>query len=96
MSKLTLPRLILTLGEPAGIGPDIALKSAGYELQAQLVVIGDPDLLEHRARRLGTAIELIEFVPDSEPNAAHAGALLIYPPGAGAAGRTRQAGSGEC
>ena len=67
MGKLTLPRLILTLGEPAGIGPDIALKSAGYELQAQLVAIGDPDLLDDRARRLGTAIELTEFVPGATP-----------------------------
>ena len=77
MSKLTLPRLILTLGEPAGIGPDIALKSAGYELQAQLVVIGDPDLLEDRAQRLGTAIELTEYVPGSEPKP-HTPGQLCY------------------
>ena len=77
MGKLTLPRLILTLGEPAGIGPDIALKSAAYELQAQLVVIGDPDLLEDRAQRLGTAIELTEYVPGSEPKP-HTPGQLCY------------------
>ena len=62
-----LPRLIVTLGEPAGIGPDIVLKSARHELQAQVVVIGDPDLLEDRARRLGTPIELTEYVPGAAP-----------------------------
>ena len=67
MSKLTLPRLIVTLGEPAGIGPDIVLKSARQPLQAQVVVIGDPGLLEDRARRLGTAIELTEFIPGAAP-----------------------------
>ena len=67
MSKLTLPRLIVTLGEPAGIGPDIVLKSARQPLPAQVVVIGDPDLLEDRAARLGTAVELAEYVPGSEP-----------------------------
>ena len=59
--------MVLTLGEPAGIGPDIVLKSARQPLPAQVVVIGDPDLLEDRARRLGMAIELSEFVPGSEP-----------------------------
>ena len=59
--------MILTLGEPAGIGPDIVLKSARHELQAQVVVIGDPDLLEDRARRLGTPIELTEYVPGTAP-----------------------------
>ena len=62
-----LPRLILTLGEPAGIGPDIVLKSARHELQAQVVVIGDPDLLEDRAQRVGTPIELTEYVPGAAP-----------------------------
>ncbi len=67
MKKSPPPRLILTLGEPAGIGPDIVLKSARHALQAQVVVIGDPDLLEDRARRLGTPIELTEFVPGAAP-----------------------------
>ena len=74
---MVCPRLILTLGEPAGIGPDIALKSAGYELPAQLVVTGDPALLEDRARQLGTAVELTEFVPGTAP-APHTPGHLYY------------------
>ena len=62
---MTCPRLALTPGEPAGIGPDIVLKSARHELEAQVVVIGDPDLLEDRARRIGIPVELTEFDPDA-------------------------------
>lgn len=47
------PRLAVTSGEPAGIGPDICLALAAAELPAQVVVIGDRALLEARARQLG-------------------------------------------
>lgn len=57
------PRLALTLGEPAGIGPDIALGAARRGLLAQLIVIGDPGLLQERARRLGMDVELTEYDP---------------------------------
>ena len=56
-------RIALTLGEPAGIGPDIVLENAWRELSAQIIVIGDPDTLEERAQRLGKRIELVEFNP---------------------------------
>ena len=62
---MNCPRLALTLGEPAGVGPDIVLSSARRETAAQIVVIGDPDVLEQRARRIGTTIELTEFDPDA-------------------------------
>ena len=65
MKQSSLPRLALTLGEPAGIGPDIAIKSARYEHAAQIVVIGDPDLLEDRARQIGVSVELAEYDPDA-------------------------------
>ena len=65
MKKSSLPRLALTPGEPAGIGPDIVLGSAGHEAGAQIVVIGDPDMLEQRARRIGAAVELTEFDPEA-------------------------------
>ena len=62
--------MALTPGEPAGIGPDIVLASARHEVDAQIVVIGDPAALEQRARRIGAAVELAEFDPDA-PAAAH-------------------------
>ena len=62
---MNCPRLALTLGEPAGVGPDIVLCNARRETAAQIVVIGDPDVLEKRARRIGTTVELTEFDPDA-------------------------------
>ena len=50
------PRIAVTSGEPAGIGPDICLALAGTDLPADLVVIGDRGLLEERASRLGQSI----------------------------------------
>ena len=49
-----VPRLALTPGEPAGIGPDliVRLAAAGHSA-AELVAIADPDLLAERAARLG-------------------------------------------
>jgi 4-hydroxythreonine-4-phosphate dehydrogenase len=44
--------LVLTTGEPAGIGPDISLQAA-LAVGGPLVLLGDATLLEARARALG-------------------------------------------
>jgi 4-hydroxythreonine-4-phosphate dehydrogenase len=53
-----VPRIIITPGEPAGIGPDITLRIAEKAWDAELVVVCDPDLLLSRASLLQTPIEL--------------------------------------
>ena len=55
------PRIILTSGEPAGIGPDLMVRLAQLEAPAALTVIADPDLLRDRARRLSLPLELIDI-----------------------------------
>lgn len=45
--------LAITTGEPAGIGPDLAVILAQQNLPCDLVLISDPDLLAERARLLG-------------------------------------------
>jgi len=59
------PRLVVTAGEPAGIGPDLCLMLAAqnHELarSAQIVVAADPELLARRARQLGLAVTLTLF-----------------------------------
>jgi 4-hydroxythreonine-4-phosphate dehydrogenase len=47
------PVIAVTSGEPAGIGPDICLRLAGADLPAHIVVLGDRQLLQQRAERLG-------------------------------------------
>ncbi len=51
----------MTLGEPAGIGPDIAIRLAQSSIHCRLAVIGDPELLETRAAQLGLPITLDEW-----------------------------------
>ena len=53
-----LPRIALTSGEPAGIGPDVCLGVAARQLDCDLVCIGDRELLTERARALGMKIEM--------------------------------------
>ncbi len=45
--------LVISPGEPAGIGPDLALSLRKSDLQANLVLVADPSLLEQRAADLG-------------------------------------------
>ena len=60
--------LALTLGEPAGIGPDITL--AVWERRAELAIpafylVGDPEFLRRRAARLGLHVPLQSVTPDA-------------------------------
>lgn len=59
--------LVLTLGDPAGIGPDIAL-SAWLRRSEQglpaFIVAGDPGALRARARHLGLDVPLVETTPE--------------------------------
>lgn len=50
---MTRPRIAITTGEPAGIGPEIAVIAASDATDADLVLIGDASLLEARARAIG-------------------------------------------
>ena len=73
------PRLILTPGEPAGIGPDVVIRSAWREVAASVVVLCDPDLLRQRARRLGLEPELVEYRPEAPPEPGRAGRVCFLP-----------------
>jgi len=57
---MPLPRLAVTAGEPAGIGPELLIRLAATSLAASLVAITDRHLLERAAARCGVAIELID------------------------------------
>jgi 4-hydroxythreonine-4-phosphate dehydrogenase len=45
--------LAVTVGEPAGIGPELCAMLAAQTLAARLVFVGDRDLLAQRAQRIG-------------------------------------------
>ncbi|WP_018261033.1 4-hydroxythreonine-4-phosphate dehydrogenase PdxA [Methylobacterium sp. WSM2598] len=75
--------LALTQGDPAGIGPEIALKAWASREAAGLapfVLIGDPDFMAERAARLGLAVPVAAAAPE-EAAAAFSRALPVWPLG---------------
>jgi 4-hydroxythreonine-4-phosphate dehydrogenase len=73
-----LPRLILTSGEPAGIGPDLCLAIATRSWPCELIVAGDAAVLHERNAVLRTHIELLTDSPDSPgPRQHQAGRLRV-------------------
>jgi 4-hydroxythreonine-4-phosphate dehydrogenase len=59
--------LALALGEPAGIGPDITLMAWRARRARQVpafIAVGDPALLDDRARRLGFEVPLTRAAPE--------------------------------
>lgn len=75
------PRIALSLGEPAGIGPDIVLSAARSPWAARLVVVGDADLLQARASHLdlAVAIDRIERFDDAPAHTAGRLSVLHQP-----------------
>src|SRR5512137_651714 len=63
---MTRPRIAITTGEPAGIGPEIVAVAAGDALDADVVLIGDEALLAARANAVGApwpARATVQHVP---------------------------------
>lgn len=61
------PRLAITMGDPAGVGPEVSLRAlANPELRAvaDLVIYGDPDVLDAAAD--ATGIEPADWVVDCQ------------------------------
>ena len=59
--KANLPRIAITSGEPAGIGPDLCLMLAQQSFAAEITIIGDIDMLAARARDLNIDVTLAPF-----------------------------------
>src|SRR5262249_47567170 len=59
--------LALTIGEPAGIGPDIAIAAWTHRRELRLppfYIIGDAPYLAERARRLGRELSAVKVTPE--------------------------------
>ena len=72
-------RLAITPGEPAGIGPDLCVALARRAWPAELVLVGDPDLLHARARLLGVPLRLGEWRPEAPARPSQPGELSVLP-----------------
>lgn len=72
-----LPLIGVTMGDPAGIGPEIVLKAAlARQLACRLVVLGDLATLTRTAQHLGCSLRPTEWVV-SEPYPEAAEALPV-------------------
>ncbi|MFO1419271.1 MAG: 4-hydroxythreonine-4-phosphate dehydrogenase PdxA [Methylotetracoccus sp.] len=64
------PHILLTTGEPGGIGPDLLIALSGRDLGCRVTVVGDPDLLRSRGQRMGQTPALREFEPGTADDGA--------------------------
>ncbi|MGL4565128.1 MAG: 4-hydroxythreonine-4-phosphate dehydrogenase PdxA, partial [Halioglobus sp.] len=76
---MACPRIAITPGEPAGIGPDILLAVAQRSWQAELVAVADPELLRSRATLLGLPLDLLPLDLAAAPSPHRPGTLRILP-----------------
>ncbi len=80
--KNSPPPLALTMGDPAGIGPDITLQSWCERDAAGLpafIVLGDPEVFSTRARDLGLTVPIEEVGAPDAACTCFAHALPVYP-----------------
>lgn len=73
------PRIVITPGEPAGVGPDILLQILQQEWPAELIAVCDPALLSNRAHQLGLPFEPILIENNNPPQPHVPGTLKIIP-----------------
>jgi 4-hydroxythreonine-4-phosphate dehydrogenase len=72
-----IPRIVLTPGEPAGIGPDLAVMLSADAWPAQIVVVADPGLLAQRAEALGVKLAIEPWRADLPRAASVPGRLVV-------------------
>lgn len=58
--------LVISAGEPAGIGPDLLLLMLKEGFFAPMVVIADRSMLEARASLLGVDVKIEDYLPNSQ------------------------------
>lgn len=74
---MTAARIAFTPGEPAGIGPDLAVHLAQQDWPVELVVIADPELLQQRAELLGLPLHIIPYSQQNPARRHTAGSLTV-------------------
>jgi len=73
------PGIIVTAGDPAGIGPDIIVSALQRPLSVPLAVTGDPAVIAARAEMLDIDISINEVDPEEEIHVQPGGTINIIP-----------------
>ncbi len=61
-----IPIIAVTVGEPAGIGPELCARLAERPWPAALVLVGDADLISARAAGIGVRTQLARYAPETD------------------------------
>ena len=72
-----VPRIVITSGEPAGIGPDACVSLAQTDWEADLVVAADMRLLASTADSLGLPLRIESYDPSRPAHTHRAGTLDV-------------------
>jgi 4-hydroxythreonine-4-phosphate dehydrogenase len=73
------PRIVLTSGEPAGIGPDLCVGLTQQKQNCEIIVVVDPVLIKERASKLGIQIKLQLADLSASPSISPLGELRYLP-----------------
>lgn len=71
--------IAFTPGEPAGIGPDLAVQLSMRPLDNVIVAVADPQLLSERARQLGIQLNILTVRDRFPATPASPGSLYVQP-----------------
>lgn len=87
---MTVPRIGVTLGDPAGIGPEIVLKALSGPpgpLEAAYVLFGDPRIIASTGDDLGLRLATVPWKPRDRGEKGVFVEPVLAPPGAGGRGK---------
>jgi 4-hydroxythreonine-4-phosphate dehydrogenase len=76
---MTIPRIAISSGEPAGIGPDLCIELAQHNQDCEIVVLGDPTLLQQRASLLNKPVHIQAFNHSGAKQYSQAGVMSVLP-----------------
>lgn len=77
--KTFIPRIVLTAGEPAGIGPDLCALIAQRPFLCELVAVTDPGLLTSRAETLALSLHCQTVDLSAPPELHRPGTMKVLP-----------------
>ena len=80
MSEKTsrFPNIVITSGEPAGIGPDLCVMLAHVALDATITIIADKNVILERARQRGRTLQILDYQPSQVTPHLGNGTLTVW------------------
>lgn len=79
MQTKQIKPLVITPGEPAGVGPDLIISLAQMSWDLPWVVCADPQLLKTRAELLNLPLSLVEYDPATPPQIHTPSQIYVLP-----------------